>query len=392
MKRIGDLERKYVLEVIENQFETSKNGIFNTRLEAAFAQRFGRAFALGHTNGTSTMHTALKALGVGPGDEVVVPPLTMSSTAIVVLHCGAIPVFADVDPGTLTLDPDAVRKVITDRTKAMIPVSLYGLAPDYDGLLSICDQHSLGMVEDNAECFLGEYKGKLVGQFGHFASYSFQASKHMSSGAGGMLITDDEELADKARRFSILGYATVKGKSGSLTKSDIQDPNFARHATLGWNYRMSELQAAVALGQLERLDELVEARCRSAQSFMDAVSEFSFLRPQEVPDGYRNTYWTCPLILETEQPEIDWYTFRDLYLKNGGDGYYAAWLPNYLEPLFQNEAQGGQGAWQDLERGLCPNAEFAQKRLMQFKTNYWDEAEGRQQADVLHKTAREYNG
>jgi len=285
-----------------------------------------------------------------------------------------------------------VRDVITDRTKAMIPVSLYGLAPDYDGLLEICNQHSLGMVEDNAECFLGEYKDKLVGQFGHFASYSFQASKHMSCGAGGMLIADDEELADKARRFSILGYATVKGKSGSLTKTDIQDPNFARHATLGWNYRMSELQAAVALGQLERLEELVDARCSAAQMFLDAVSEFSFLRSQLVPDGYRNTYWTCPIVLESDRPEKDWYEFRDLFLKNGGDGYYAAWLPNYMEPLFQDEVRSQDGVWQDFECGLCPNAEFVQQRLIQLKTNYWDEAEGRRQAEVLFKTASEYNG
>lgn len=392
MARISDLERRYVLEVLDNGFETSKNGIFNGRLEQAFAGRFNRAFALGHTNGTSTMHTALKALGVGPGDEVVVPALTMASTAIVALHAGAVPVFADVDPDSFTLDPESVRGVLTDNSRAMIPVSLYGLAPDYDPLLAICHDRQMGMVEDNAECFLGTYKGRLVGTFGDFASYSFQASKHMTCGAGGMLICDDPDLADRARRFAILGYATVKGASGSLTKTDIQDPRFERHGSLGWNYRMSELQAAVALAQLERLDDLVARREHAAGLFRQAAAEVAFLRPQKVPEGWRNTYWACAMVLDTDRPEIDWYALRDRFVANGGDGWYAAWRPLHREPLFREEVARWPGVWQALEPGLCPNAEYLQARMIQMKTNYWEDGEAERQAEILARTLREFNG
>lgn len=254
MERISDLEKKYVMEALENEFETSKNSIFNTRLEEDFAKRFNSTYAIGHCNGTATLHVALLACGIKPGDEVIVPALTMSSTSIPVVLCGAIPVFADSDRDTFEISAESIEKCITEKTKAIITVSLYGLAPDYDEIIKICKKHNLYLIEDNAECFLGEYKGKLVGEFGDFSSFSFQASKHMTAGEGGMLTTNNLELADKARRLNCLGYAGVNASQGKITRNDIQDPNYSRHISFGYNYRMSELQAACALGQLERLD------------------------------------------------------------------------------------------------------------------------------------------
>src|SRR3569833_739609 len=245
MKRIGDLEKKYVLEVLENAFQTSKNSIYNNQMEKKFSEIFKCNYSIGHVNGTATMHTELQALGVKPGDEVIVPPLTKSSTSLAVLQNGSIPVFADVDKDTFNIDPESIRKVITPKTKAIITVSLYGLSPDYDPIMQICKEHGIALIEDNAECFLGEYKGKYVGEFGNFASFSFQASKHLTSGEGCMLTTNDQELANNARRFSSLGYAGVSASKGKITREDIQDPNYSRHVSLGFNYRMSELQAAV---------------------------------------------------------------------------------------------------------------------------------------------------
>ena len=352
MERISNLEKQYVMEALENEFQTSKNSMFNDKLEAAFAEKFHSKYAIGHCNGTATLHVALLSCGVGMGDEVIVPPLTMSSTSIPVVLCGAIPVFADCDLDTFQISADSIEKCITEKTKAIITVSLYGLAPDYDRILSICKKHNLALIEDNAECFLGEYKGKLVGEFGDFASYSFQASKHITTGEGGMLTTNNKDLADKARQFNCLGYAGVSAEQGKITKNDIQDPQYSRHVSFGFNYRMSELQAACALGQLERAEKLVQKRIEVANIFDEAIENQNVLKRQVEPEGYKNSYWAYCLVLDTDNPSKDWYTFRDLFQKNGGDGYYAAWKLSYNEPAYQNDLQKRPGVWQKYDLTL----------------------------------------
>lgn len=390
MHRFTDLEKKYANEVIDNAFRNSLNSVFNSRLEKAFAQKFKSNFAIGIVNGTATLHTALHALGIGPGDEVIVPPLTMSAPSLAVLQNQSIPVFADVDPETYTITAEAIEKVITKKTKAVMTVSLYGLSPDYDAIMDVCKRHNLYLIEDNAECFLGMYKGKLVGEFGHFSSYSFQASKHMTCGEGGMLTCNDEAFADKARKFTSLGYAGVSSKQGKISRLDIQDPNYSRHVTLGFNYRMSELTSAVALGQLERLDDLVQNRIRSAKIFDSVAKKSSMLKPQAEPEGYVNSHWAYSVLLDTKNPGTDWYKFRDSFQKNGGDGYYAAWKLTYMEPYFQQQVSKMPGIWQKYEPGLCPVAEYLQPRLKQFKTDYWDLEEAHKQAAILEKTIKAY--
>lgn len=390
MKRFSDLEKKYVLDVIENEFATSKNSIYNNKLEATFAERFNSKFAIGHCNGTATLHVALMACGVKAGDEVIVPALTMSSTSIPVVLMGAIPVFADSDIDTFQISAESIEKCITSKTKAIITVALFGLAPDYDKILEICKKHNLALIEDNAECFLGEYKGKLVGEFGDIASFSFQASKHLTCGEGGMLTTNSEELADSIRRLNCLGYAGVSAKKGKITRNDIQDPNYSRHITFGYNYRMSELQAACALGQVERIEELVQNRIEVAKIFDEAIQGQTLLKRQAEPEGYKNSYWAYCLVLDTDNPEVDWYRFRDLFQKNGGDGYYAAWKLSYNEPAYQNILQPQEGVWQKYDKNLCPNSEYLQKRLIQLKTNYWNLEEAKQQAVILKKTIAEF--
>jgi perosamine synthetase len=390
MIRISDLERQYVLESLQNAFETSKNGIFNNRLEKEFSKLFNMEYGIGHVNGTATMHTALNACGVGKGDEVIVPPLTMSSTSLAVLHNGSIPVFADVDMRTFNISAEGIKKVLTPNTKAIITVSLYGLSPEYDEIIELCESNNIFLIEDNAECVLGTYKNKYVGQFGHFSSFSFQASKHLTCGEGGMLLTNDPLLADKARQFSSLGYAGVSGKQGKITKSNIQDPEYNRHVSLGFNYRMSELQAAVALGQLQRSDDLVRARTDVAKLFDSAIEPSSLFRKQQSPAYSKNTYWTYGVVMQTDNPAQDWYEFRDMFVKNGGDGFYAAWKLSYMESLFQGDIQQYPEIWQNYETGLCPNAEYLQPRMLQFKTNYWDINEAIAQVEVLKRTIKEF--
>jgi perosamine synthetase len=328
----------------------------------------------------------LAAAGVGPGAEVIVPPLTMASTAFCVLHAGAIPVFADVHPDTWTLDPASVAARITPRTKAIIPVSLYGLTANMGPLMDLAVRHKLFVLEDDAECFLGYYKGKVAGSIAHASSFSFQSSKHVSCGEGGMITTDDEELATGIRRMSSLGYAAVTGGAGKskITREVIQDPNYLRHSSIGWNYRLSEICSAVVLGQVERIEDLVQTRVDSARLMAEAVRGCSWFIPQAVPEGYVHSYWTFVCRLDDGVP-FSWYDFRKKYLEFGGDGFYGAWALNYLEPAFRGKRLV-DGQTQEYGPGLCPVAERLQPRLMQFKTNYFSVERRTKAAEALRKT------
>jgi perosamine synthetase len=395
MERITDLERQYVLEVLDGQFRTSAGSSMTRRLEERFATTFGCRYAISFINGTATMHAALAAAGIGPGDEVIVPPLTMASTAFAVLHAGAMPVFADVAPDTWTLAPASVAATITPRTRGIIPVAIYGLSPDMDPLMALAARYDLFVLEDDAQCFLGTYQGRTVGGLGHAASFSFQSSKHMTSGEGGMVTTNDAGLAERIRRFNSLGYAAVGAAAGKgkITREMIQDPAYERHASVGWNYRLPELCAAVALAQTERLQELVAARVRAARLYAEAARGCAWLTPQAVPDGYGHVYWTYVLKLENGGA-FTWHDFRAKYRELGGDGIYAAWQLTYLEPAFRGKhftpkaAPGGAmpAETQAYEQGLCPVAESLQPKLLQFKTNYWDVSAAERQADVLART------
>ena len=386
MQRITDRERKYVLEVLDTQFRNSGGGGMTKRLEEAFARKFESSFAISFANGTATMHAVLAAAGIGPGHEVIVPPLTMASTAFCVLHAGATPVFADVHPDTWTLDPKSVAERITTRTKAIIPVALYGLAPDMDPLMELAARHNLLVLEDDAECFLGFYKGRVVGSIGHASSFSFQSSKHVTSGEGGMVTTNDANLATEVRRMSSLGYAAVSGGAGKskITREVIQDPKYLRHSSIGWNYRLSDLCSAVLLGQIERLEDLVQVRIASGQALASAVAGCRWLIPQAVPADYVHSYWTFVCRLAVDVP-FTWYDFRAKYLEFGGDGFYGAWALNYLEPAFRTKRFADTQS-QTYELGLCPVAEGLQPRLMQFKTNYYDPERRDQAATAMRRT------
>ena len=202
-QRIYGNEESYLKEVISYQFRTSKGATMMGRLEAAFAKRFGSKYAIAFVNGTATMHAALEAHGIGPGDEVIVPPLTMSATTFAVLQANATPVFADVDPDTFQISVDSIINNISEKTRAIITVALYGLSPDMDPIIKLAKSKGIFVIEDNAECFLGKYKSRMVGTLGDCASFSFQSSKHLTSGEGGIIITDNLDLAERIRKFRV---------------------------------------------------------------------------------------------------------------------------------------------------------------------------------------------
>jgi perosamine synthetase len=399
--RVTERAMDLLREVVDYGFGNSSGPNMVGRFEAAFAERFGVRNAIAVCNGTATMHCCLAAAGVKPGDEVIVPPLTAGATAFAVLHQGAIPVFADIDRRTFNIDPESIRQRLTPLTKAIIPVGLYGLSADMDPIMEIAKEHDLAVIEDNAECFLGTYKERIAGTTGHMASFSFQSSKHLTCGDGGIVTTDDDDLATAIRRFACFGYR-FRGSSevSVMSKEDRGHPTSLRHDFLGWNYRLSDLQAAVALEQTERMDVLIEQRMKIAEMYLEAIDGSPWLTVQQTPDDYVNSYWTFVCRFDAGQAGCSWDDFRNRFKKLGGDFIYGAWQLTYNEPIFQDrQFLGGSfpvdseiytGDYRSYEPGLCPVAEELQPQLMQFKTNYMDLNIAQGHANALKKTIESF--
>jgi perosamine synthetase len=395
--RFSGREEEYVREVLKSGFGSSTTGTMNQRLEREFAKRFGIGYAVTFNSGTSTLHASLAAFGIGPGDEVIVPALTVISCASAVLFANAVPVFADIDADTFEMDPADVERKITPRTKAIMPVALYGLSPDMDAILDVARRHNVRVLEDCAQCVLGEYKGRLVGTIGDVGSFSFENSKHLSTGDGGIIVTDDEELAVRIRKYCCLGFRTISAGEGRvrISKEMFQDPHFKRHDQFGWQYRLPEVCAAVGLAQLERVEYFVNMRTSMAQKYLEAIDDHSLLTPQHTPKDRVNSYWAFAAKFEGESRGIAWQDFRKQYVANGGDGIYAAWSLLYNEPVIKEMRFYGKGCPTacphyegtfNVQNGQCPQAEEVQPKLMQFTTNQaTDEAMARQ-VDAMQKT------
>ncbi len=403
--RVGEADRRYMNEVLDAGFSNTKDpaGI-GARFERAFAEKFRVKYAIAMNSGSGTMLSALIAAGIGPGDEVIVPTLTAAATAFVVVECGAVPVFADIDPVTFCIAPSDIERKITPFTKGIIPVSIYGLSPDYDAIMALAKRHNLTVIEDNAQCFLGTYKGRLVGTIGHCASFSFQGSKHMTSGGdGGATVTDDEAYAREIRKISHQGFKTLSGRAGEgvVPRNLRQDWAFERHDRLGYNFRISAMQSALGLAQLERLDYLVAARRYIASRYEATIRETGcdWLTPPVTPEGLTHAYWTYVCKLDEKRLGADWREFRKRYLANGGDGLYSAWRPVHLEPIFRSMAYFGgsrerspnfdpryRGTVKSYQEGDCPVFEGMQKTLCQFKTSFQTLEKTERQAEALRLT------
>ena len=265
----------------------------------------------------------------------------MASTAMVVVQAGAVPVFADSDPRTFNIEPHDIERKITPNTKAIIPVCLFGLPADFDAINALATRHSLTVIEDDAQCFMATYAGRLAGTLARAASFSFQGSKHMTSGGtGGMVITDEEGYARLIRKAAILGYSTLDARpGGTMIPRDVrQDYTFERHSHFGYNFRMSAPQAALGPAQLERLEYLVAARRYIAGQYERAIREehCDWLIPPYVPEGSTHSYWCYTCTLDTERLGVDWRSFRKTFIEHGGDGLYGLWAPVHLEPVFRN--------------------------------------------------------
>lgn len=366
------------------------------RFEEKVARKLGVQYAVACNSGTSGLHMAMVACGIGPGDEVITPGLTVVMDAYSVIHVGAKPVFADVDRSTYGIDISEIKKKITDKTKAIVTVSLQGLSVDMDPILKVAKENNLIVIDDSAQNILGEYKGRVAGTLGDISVLSFENKKHITSGSeGGMLLTDNEEYATRARKFGGIGYKHMTASSGrtSLALSDVQDPDYERFDTIGLNYRMSEVSAAVGLAQFERISDIVERRTAVAKMFDEAIQGCDWIVPQYIPEEYKHSHYTYSFEYKgLKMLGISWKDFYNMYIEMGGDGFYSACMVPYLEPVFQNNAKYKN----TYIKGMCPVSEDLQKKIMQFKTNYRSLPEARIKANILKalidKLGRKNNG
>ncbi len=267
-------EKKYVDDCIDTGW-ISGSGKYVTGLEEQFAAFCDTRYAIAVFNGTVALHVALLALKVGPGDEVIVPDLTYIASANTVAYCGATPVFVDVDPYTWTIDVADVARKITPRTKAIMPVHVYGHPSEMGPLVDLAKKHNIAIIEDAAEAHGAEYKGKRVGGIGEISTFSFFGNKIITSGEGGIITTNDQGLMEEIR----------------LLKGQGMDPK-RRYwfPVIGYNYRMTNVQAAIALAQLERIDWFIERRLEVASWYEEELQDSTFtLSPQA--DWARNVYW-----------------------------------------------------------------------------------------------------
>jgi perosamine synthetase len=392
--RFDDREYDYIKEVLDSGFASGSSGNMNTRLERNFAERFNRDFAITFNSGTTTLHSALWALGVRYGDEVLVTPLTVISCMNAILYCNAIPVFVDIDPDTFLMDPEDIKRKITDKTKVIMAVNLYGQVCDMTSIMEIAKDNNLKVLEDCAQCYLGTHNGRVGGTIGDVGSWSFENSKHLTTGDGGIIACDNEDLADSIRKLNSQGFRNATAISGKIrTGKDIfQNPSFKRHDRLGFMYRLPEVAAAMGLAQLEKLDWFVEKREKMAQIYLEVIrtSSCDWLIPQYTPSGDRNSYYT--FAAKFIRKDIEWLEFRQKFVELGGDGIYAAWALCYKEDSIDDvknilESIGLEGRF-NTNDGICPVAEDTQPLLMQFTTNQKDEVEMKIQAEALYKTIK----
>lgn len=271
--------------------------------EEKFAQYMGSKYALGVMSGTAALKVALAALGIGPGDEVITSCFTFVATPEAILDCGAIPVFVNIDE-TLNIDPEDIERNITDKTKAVIAVHMTGVQAKIDKIKEITDKHGLYLIEDNAQACGATYKGKKLGTFGHFGTFSFDFYKPITTGEGGMVITDDADLFFKADCYHDHGHIHDMSVPRALEK----------RYSIGFNFRMNELQGALGLAQISKIDEVIRRHRENKRYLKERIAEIKGLSFREIPDPEGEIASTLVVFLPTKEKAL---AFKDGLAKRG---------------------------------------------------------------------------
>lgn len=354
---IGELEKKYVMRALESGFVSSAGPLVG-EFEERFAAYVGARYAVATVNGTSALHLALRLLGIGPGDEVIVPALTFIATVNPVVYAGATPVVVDVDPLTWNINPAEVKKAVTGRTRAIIPVHLYGNPADMGRIEETALKYGLYVIEDATEALGATWKGRHVGTFGDVGVFSFNGNKVITTGGGGMLVTDNEELASRARLL------VNQGRDYGIAEYE--------HREIGYNYRLTNLQAALGLAQLERLEQFLNTKRRNAALYRELLRDVPGLEwQQELPEG-RSSWWMFSILVDDGVFKRDRHTVAE--------GLRAAGIQT--RPLFLPLSRQPAYAGYDLK--TCPVAEFLHRRGLNLpSTSFLTEEDIRYVCQVL---------
>lgn len=320
-------------EEIENVVEVLKSGMIAQgpkvmEFEEKFANWIGAKYGIATNSGTSALHVALLACGIGEGDEVITTPFTFIASGNAIVYTGATPVFADIDLDTYTIDPDKIEDLITDKTKAILPVQLYGQAADMDKIREIAEKHDLKIIEDAAQAHGAEYNGEKVGTLGDMACFSFYPTKNMTTSEGGMITTNDEELAKKAQMFRAHGASERY-----------------HHDEIGYNFRMTDIAAAIGLAQLKVIDEFNDKRISNADYLNEQLKDVEGIVTPKSPDNYKHVYHQYTVRVEKGNRD-DWVEF--LTNKGIGTGIHYP-IPLYNQPIYKKLGIEGD----------CPLAEKA---------------------------------
>lgn len=277
-------ELKYVTDAVTTGWISSA-GKYVTAFEDQFASYCQTEHGVAVCNGTVALHLALTALGIGKGDEVIIPTFTMIASAFAVCYTGAVPVFVDADPDTWNIDVNRIEEKITSRTKAIMPVHLFGLPCDMDTINEIADKYKLFVIEDAAEAHGAEYKGRKAGSLSDIAAFSFFANKNITTGEGGMVVTNNNELYNKSRYFKNLCFPLDGNRNYT-------------HDDIGFNYRMSNLIAAIGLAQVEKADEYREMRIRNNQLYRKFLEDVTGIQFQIEPTDVVNVCWMNAIVID----------------------------------------------------------------------------------------------
>ncbi|MCH8010913.1 MAG: aminotransferase class I/II-fold pyridoxal phosphate-dependent enzyme [Candidatus Marinimicrobia bacterium] len=338
---MGEQERELLQEAFDSNW-IAPLGPHVDAFEGEMAEYLEVGYAAALITGTAALHLALKLVGVKEGDVVLCPSLTFAPCANVILYENATPVFIDVSPETWTLDLSALEIVFkTYKPKALIAVDLYGQSCDYDPILELCDQHNVAVIEDAAEAIGAEYKGKKCGTFGLMGILSFNGNKIITTSGGGMLVSDDEELVNKAR------FLATQAREPVL---------HYEHKELGYNYRMSNLLAAVGRGQLQVLDERVQARRRIFQRYFDALSEIDGIDFMPEATNGKTNRWLTTLTIDSKKTGVSRTQIINTLEKENIEAR-PVWKPMHLQPLYKSceyyTANGEDVSARLFEQGLC---------------------------------------
>jgi perosamine synthetase len=320
---LGGNELKYVTRAVETNWISSAGG-FIRDFEARFAEACGVQYGVACANGTVAMHLAMATLGLEPGDEVIIPTFTMIATANAVTYCGATPVLVDQEPEYWQMDLNHIEAKITPRTRAIVPVHIYGHPVDMDPLLELAERHGIVVIEDAAEAHGAEYKGRRAGGLGHAAGFSFYGNKIITTGEGGMVTTDDREIARLA---------------WNLRDHAFSNERHFWHRYVGFNYRMTNLQAAVGLAQVEQLDGFVEARRRNAAEYSCRLHGIPGIRTPAEAEWAKNVYWMYGILVD----EAAYGMSRDqlrVVLADAGIETRNFFIPMHCQPIYWKQYKG----------------------------------------------------